>query len=115
MNKRTVSDYIREKKKLILIILLVLLLAVTVYLFFGDTEEQSAVTQTETEAKIAAVLSVMDGVGDVEVVITEAEGAVTGVVVVCEGADSILVRNNILNAVSTALNINKNLIAIYSM
>ena len=47
--------------------------------------------------------------------ITEEEGVVTGVVIVCEGAHRIMVRNDILNAVSTALNINKNIIAIYSM
>ena len=47
--------------------------------------------------------------------INEGENGVLGVVIVCEGANNIMTRNDILNAVSTALNIDKNLIAIYSM
>ncbi|MCD8040431.1 MAG: hypothetical protein LUF82_02830 [Clostridia bacterium] len=118
MNRRTqIADFLKEKKKLILVILLIILLAAAVFIFYGDKEEQTstASSMTETESKIANVLSAMDGVGEVEVLVTETEGEITGVVIVCEGADSILVRNNILNAVSTALNINKNIIAIYSM
>ena len=47
--------------------------------------------------------------------ITENEGKILGVVIVCEGADNIMTRSSILNAVSTALNIDKKIIAIYSM
>lgn len=47
--------------------------------------------------------------------INESKDGILGVIIVCEGADSIMTKNTILNAVSTALNINKNLIAIYSM
>jgi stage III sporulation protein AG len=54
-------------------------------------------------------------VGQTEVLINEGEEGITGVVIVCEGGNSILVKNDILNVVSTALNINKNIIAIYSM
>ncbi|MCD8372287.1 MAG: hypothetical protein LUD27_03190 [Clostridia bacterium] len=119
MNKRTaVSDFFKEKKKIILVITLVALLAAAVYLFFG-AESQSGLSQqsayTETETKLADMLSSIEGVGDVRVYVTETEDEITGVVVVCEGADSILVKNNVLNAVSTALNINKQIIAIYSM
>ena len=37
------------------------------------------------------------------------------VVIVCRGADNIMTRSDILNVVSTALNIQKNIIAIYAM
>ena len=47
--------------------------------------------------------------------ITENDGQIMGVVIVCEGANNIMTRSNILNAVSTALNIDRKIIAIYSM
>ena len=47
--------------------------------------------------------------------INESDGQILGVVIVCQGADNIMTRSNILNAVSTALKINKDIIAIYSM
>lgn len=47
--------------------------------------------------------------------INEGENGILGVVIVCEGANNLMTRNDILNAVSTALNIDKKIIAIYSM
>ena len=47
--------------------------------------------------------------------ITSDDDGVKGVVIVCEGAENIMVRSSILNVVSTALNIDKNNIAIYAM
>ena len=47
--------------------------------------------------------------------ITEEEGKIIGVVIVCEGANNLMTRSSILNVVSTALNVDKKIIAIYSM
>ena len=47
--------------------------------------------------------------------INESENGIPGVVIVCVGADNIMTRNDILNAVSTALDVDKKIIAIYSM
>ena len=112
-----IASWIKERKKLILVIALIVLLVAVVYLFFGtDSDGSSAsVSKTDTEIKLEALLEAIDGVGDVEIMITTDDDGIAGVVIVCEGASSIMVRNDILNAVSTALNINKNIIAIYSM
>ena len=61
------------------------------------------------------ILSSIEGVGDTEVMINEGKDGIEGVVIVCRGADSIMVRNNILNAVSTAMKVDKKNIVIYSM
>ena len=112
------AEWFKEKKKIIVVVALIALLILVVFLFFGTGGEESALgdySKSDAEVRLTALLERIDGVGDTEVMITEDEGVVTGVVIVCEGADSIMVRNDILNAVSTALNINKNIIAIYSM
>lgn len=112
-----VVSWIKERKKIIIVLALIVLLVAVVYLFFGtDSNDTSvSVSKTDTEIKLEALLEAIDGVGDAEVMITSDDDGICGVVIVCEGASSIMVRNDILNAVSTALNINKNIIAIYSM
>lgn len=112
-----IASWIKERKKLILVLALIVLLVVVVYLFFGTdgSDGAASVSKTDTEVKLEALLGAMDGVGDVEVMVTSDDDGIAGVVIVCEGASSIMVRNDILNAVSTALDINKNIIAIYSM
>ena len=115
---KALSEWFKEKKKIILVVLLIALLILVVFLFFGGSESPgsfSDAAKSDTELRLTALLESMDGVGTVEVMVTEEEGVIAGVVIVCDGADRIMVRNDILNAVSTALNINKNIIAIYSM
>ncbi len=112
---KAVTDWLKEKKKLIIVIALIALLIAIVFLFFGGEERSGDFSKTDKELRLTALLESMDGIGEAEVMITEEEGLISGVVVVCEGADRIAVRNDILNAVSTALDINKNIIAIYSM
>lgn len=114
---KALSEWFKEKKKIILVVLLIALLILAVFLFFGgeSTGAFSDASKSDTELRLTALLESMDGVGTVEVMVTEEEGVIAGVVIVCDGADRIMVRNDILNAVSTALNINKNIIAIYSM
>ena len=115
---KALSEWFKEKKKIILVVLLIALLILAVFLFFGGSESTGAFSdaaKSDTELRLTALLQSMDGVGTVEVMVTEEEGVIAGVVIVCDGADRIMVRNDILNAVSTVLNINKNIIAIYSM
>ena len=117
MNKLKV--FLKEKQKLIIVVLLIILLAFAVYMLFGGTKDTTAtvttISQSDNEIKLTNILESMDGVGETSVMITETDGVITGVVIVCEGGNSILVKNNILNVVSTAFGIDKNIIAIYSM
>ena len=108
------SEWFKQKKTLIIVAALIALLILIVFLFFGEHSYGGAAKSSE-ELRLISILESIDGVGDADVMISkEEDGAVAVVVVVCEGADRILIKNDILNAVSTALNINKNIIAIYS-
>lgn len=117
---RKVLSYVNDNKKIIIVVVLIIVLVGTIYFLNKQSEESAAssvssVSQTQTEIKLTEILSSISGVGATEVMITESEEQILGVIIVCEGADNIMTRNNILNAVSTALCIDKNIIAIYAM
>lgn len=116
---RKVIDYVKENRKIIIVILLIAVLIGAVFIIDkgkGLTSiSVSNSSKSVTEIKLTGILSSIEGVGKTEVMITENDGQILGVVIVCEGADKIMTRNDILNAVSTAFNIDKKIIAIYSM
>lgn len=113
--------YLKENKKILVIaVLLIALLALAFVLYGSKNKMTSAVNQTvtersATETKLMRILSEIDGVGQAEVLINEGENGVEGVIIVCEGANSLMTRNDVINAVVTALKVNKNNIAIYAM
>lgn len=117
---RKVIDYVKENKKIIIVVLLIVILISAVYVIDkagkGSAKVSGTFTEkTSSEIKLGEILSHIEGVGETDVMISENEEKILGVVIVCEGADNIMTRSNIINAVSIALDIDKNLIAIYSM
>jgi len=116
---RKVLDFVNANKKIIIVIVLIIILVGTIYFLnkgSGKTAATGAVTaQSATEKKLGTILSSIEGVGATEVMVNEGEEGILGVGIVCEGANNIMTRNTLLNAVSTALNIEKNIIAIYSL
>lgn len=116
---RKVLNFVNDNKKVIIVVVLIIVLVGTIYFMNGNkktAETFSAGTdKTVTEAKLTDILKSIDGVGETDVMINESENGIVGVVIVCRGADNIMTRNDILNVVSTALNVDKKIIAIYSM
>ena len=116
---RKVLNFVNANKKIIIVVILIIVLVGTIYfLNKGNKKEVAATSTTEksaTELKLTAILSSISGVGATDVMINESEDGILGVVIVCEGANNIMTKNDILNAVSTALNVDKKIIAIYSM
>ena len=113
-------DYLKNNKTIVIVVLVLFTLIFALY--FINTQSSTTQTagdftqKTQTEIKLASILSNIKGVGQSDVMINVGQnGEICGVVIVCDGADNIMVRNDILNAVSTALNVDKNLIVIYSM
>lgn len=114
-----VKNFISRYKRTIIISgLLVLLIAVAILLFGNSSQSltvNSSLTRSETEAKLIRILSEIEGVGKAEVMVNEGEDGVEGVVIVCEGANNIMTRNDVINAVKVALKVDKNKIAVYAM
>ena len=111
-----------DNKKIIIVVILIIVLVGTIYFLNKGAESKgvessapAAAEKSATEIKLTSILSSIDGVGATDVMINESQSGILGVVIVCEGADNLMVRNDIINAVSTALNIDKKIIAIYSM
>jgi hypothetical protein len=117
---KKLNNFCKANKSILIIIALIGALIITVllineYNLTNSSTTTSKVNQTENEIKLESILSCMEGVGQTQILINEDESGINGVIIVCEGANNIMTRNNILNAVSTALNIEKNIIAIYAM
>lgn len=113
-------EFVKSQKRIILIAVLLIAFVLLGFLLYGSKNKVTATGsadagKTVTEVKLTRILTGIDGVGKAEVMINEGNDGVAGVLIVCEGANSIMTRNDILNAVSTALNVNKNNIAIYAM
>ena len=70
---------------------------------------------SESEQKLCALLEEIEGVGKVNVMICEGEDGVESVVVVCEGANDLLVNMNIREAVAAALGTDEKSVRIYLM
>lgn len=90
-----------------------LALLIAVYAAFFSSSASSA-EYTDEEEKLCMILSEIEGVGKVSVVINS-EGEDVGVVVVCQGADSIAVRSKIISAVKVATGAAGDGILIYKM
>lgn len=118
--KKAVEFLKRNKNALIVLALLAAFIIIAACLggkktFSVSGTNVSGANKTETELKLQDILSEIEGVGPVEVMISEGESGAEGVIIVCGGADDLFTRGNIIRAVSTILKINPNNIAIYAM
>lgn len=114
------ANFFSRYKKIIIIAALLIAVIILAVVMFGSgtkslTINSETVERSETETKLMRILSEIEGVGKAEVMISEGENGVDGVVIVCEGANSLMTRSNVINAVKVALNIEKSNIAIYAM
>lgn len=113
---KNIISLIKSNKVVIIVVSIILILVISVSLFNNKPKQTAVInTHTQTEIKLCDILNKIEGVGKADVMIKENGETIEGVVVVCRGGDNIMTRNDILNAVSTALNIDKNIIAIYAM
>lgn len=118
---KKLTEYIKQHQKILLISVLLVVLIALAFALYGSKNKVASNTSSlntnmsESEVKLTRILSEIEGVGKAEVMINESEKGVEGVIIVCEGAYNIMTRNDILNAVTTAMNVEKNNIAIYAM
>lgn len=118
--KKAVDFLKQNKNALIVLVLLIVLIIIAVSLngnkkFSLTSTASNLQNKSVTEIKLEQILSEIKGVGQAEVMINESESGIDGVIIVCSGANNLMTRNDILNVVSTALNVKGNNIAIYAM
>ena len=80
----------------------------------GGTDAAVSTVMTADEQRLSAILSNIDGAGNVEAMITKQGDTVMGVLVIADGASDILVRVRLIEAAATALGVNKQVVNVYS-
>ena len=101
-------------KNLALVFSIGALLAIAIsQVFSNDDQSLEKSSNTAMEAELCSLLNEMQGVGEVSVMIHESEFGVESVVVVCEGANDLLVNMNIREAVAAALGTDEKSVKIY--
>ena len=118
--KKAVDFLKQNKSALIVLTLLLALIVIAISLGGGKSKlvtstASNSQNKSVTELKLEQILSEIKGVGQAEVMINESEDGIEGVIIVCSGANDLMTRNDILNVVTTALNVKGNNIAIYAM
>ena len=125
-------SFLKEKGSKYIIFVLLGLLVLVLFIPTGtvsntEISESSSVSEGELEAQLENVLSAMEGVGDVEVMITTESSSqstfgtsttgekVCGVVVVAEGAGNATINARISEAVKALFSIDVHKISIVKM
>lgn len=98
----------------VLIILAVVLLSFDVFTQTKDGRRQIVDDDGGTEAELCAILSDIEGVGEVDVMLQYDESEkITGAIVTAEGAGDPVVRNNIVNAVMALFDISSSGVEVF--
>lgn len=112
-----------KKIKNIEFILCLFIIAIALLLYSGLTKQSktdtpvSSVTsasQSSDEARLSEILSAIDGAGEVNVMITQMDGKISGVLVVASGAKDLSIRLKLLEATKVALNVNADIVSVYA-
>lgn len=99
-------------------LLLLLLAGIVLILLPGGNTGKQERAATEEEQRLQAALEHLEGVGEVCVLLAEAEGrsgGCTGAVILCQGADAAEVRLHIVEAVSAFTGLGSNRILVLKM
>ena len=102
-------------KETLILFSIATVLTILVWQVFYPKEKSSAsvFNGNQTEEQLALLLNEISGVGEVDVMIYETEEGVQSVVVVCEGAENLLVNMHVREAVAAALGADEKSVKIY--
>lgn len=123
-SERRASGFFKKLKGIknlqIIVVIFIIAVALIIYstVMTGKSAKSSdsvgvSSVQTSDEQRLSAMLSNLVGAGNVETMITECDGKITGVLVIAEGADDITVRLRLIDATATALGVSKNIVNVF--
>ncbi len=105
-----------KRVRIAVCILLALALVFAVWkVFFHENSSKTSQTveQTELERRLSLILSRIEGVENASVMVSEEAGEAVSVVIVFEGADSLITRMRVTEAAANALNITQSAVRVY--
>ena len=80
-----------------------------------DKKGDVASDKIDDEARLEALFSQIDGVGECQVMVTYKNGEVYAVAVVCRGADNPKVRESVVEVITSVYGIGANRVAVQPM
>ena len=115
------SDVLKTWEKIkgiknIKIIALIFIIAISliIYSSVATSKQTEKTVQNEDELRLASILSSIDGAGEVETMISKSSGEIVGVLVIADGASNPLVRLRLLQAASSALGVDSDVVSVLS-
>ena len=88
--------------------------ALIIYSNVATTKRSAQTFQNDEETRLSSILSSVEGAGEVETMITKSSGQVVGVLVIADGANNPLVRLRLLQAASSALGVDSEIVSVMS-
>lgn len=101
----------------VFIIAIALIIYSTIATFGTQKSEEQTATQSlqnDEEARLSAILSTLEGAGEVQTMITKSDGNITGVLIVADGAKNPTTRLRLMRACASALGISEDIICVQS-
>lgn len=98
----------------IIVLIFIIAIALIIYSNVATTKQSAQTFQNDEEARLSSILSSVEGAGEVETMITKSSGQVVGVLVIADGANNPLVRLRLLQAVSSALGVDSEIVSVMS-
>lgn len=92
----------------------IIAISLIIYSSVATSKQTEKTFQNEDELRLASILSSIDGAGEVETMISKSSGEIVGVLVIADGASNPLVRLRLLQAASSALGVDSDVVSVLS-
>ncbi len=113
-----ISSLIQKLKSIkniqIILVIFIIAIALIIYSSVMTSKGDNVGVMNDDEMRLNAILSSIDGVGEVESMITVKDGDIVGVLVIAEGGDNPLIRLRLIDASASALGVDKSIVSVFS-
>ena len=99
----------------IMVIAIIIALGLIIYSDVSTNESGVVSNMDQEEIRLASTLSQIEGVGEVQTMITRNGDEISGVLVIAEGAENISVMLKLLDATATVMGVDKSIVEVYQM
>ena len=114
-NQPILKKLLAIKNLKIMVIAIIIALGLIIYSDVSTNESGVVSNMDHEEIRLASTLSQIEGVGEVQTMITRNGDKISGVLVIAEGAENISVMLKLLDATATVMGVDKSIIEVYQM
>ncbi|MBO5982649.1 MAG: hypothetical protein J6Q06_02085 [Clostridia bacterium] len=114
-NQPILKKLLAIKNLKIMVIAIIIALGLIIYSDVSTKESGVVSNMDQEEIRLASTLSQIEGVGEVQTMITRNGDEISGVLVIAEGAENISVMLKLLDATATVMGVDKSIVEVYQM